>query len=268
MTNLADCFEGGRGRPQSREKSAFWYGRAAEKGLLLARLIVAERRMLDGPPLGPDELSKLIQDASVSTDTDAINRLAGAYERGVLVPKNLNEALKFYRVCADGGRRDCMYAVARFYTNAIGVDRDDAEAAKWFKKAADLGDAGAMNELGISFERGRGVDLNMEQAVAYYTKAAARDNVAAMENSDASLSSASSVGKTLFWHDVGSNERPPRGTNRQCSASRTSNCRRRMPSRRANGWRRPRRSATRSLKAGSPRSPSRSCLRLASLPRR
>ena len=50
-----------------------------------------------------------------------------------------------------------------------GVPKDMEEAAKWFRKAAENGDAESQFYLGLLFEHGDGVPQDLEEAARYYS---------------------------------------------------------------------------------------------------
>lgn len=99
--------------------------------------------------------------------------VGAAYERGVLgAPKNLDEALKWYRRAADQNMAEAEIKIANFYLTGTGVPRDLKMANEWLLRASDHGSAKADNFLGDSYLTGRGVEKNADTAARYYLKAA------------------------------------------------------------------------------------------------
>jgi hypothetical protein len=52
-----------------------------------------------------------------------------------------------------------------------GEKHDETEAVKWFRLSADGGMADAMVKLGLAYEFGRGVGLDYQEAIMWYEKA-------------------------------------------------------------------------------------------------
>ena len=68
------------------------------------------------------------------------------------------------------------------YEEGTGVPRNDEEASRWYRLAAEQGNAGGQNNLGRLFEEGRGVVRNSHEARIWYQKAAAQGNAQAQAN--------------------------------------------------------------------------------------
>lgn len=105
-------------------------------------------------------------------------KLEQAYNRGLLyqngngVPKDYAEALKAFRVAADGGLAKAQYALGGMYQQGWGVGKDPATAAKWYKLAADQNYPQAQNDLGVLYHNGLGVMPDLTIALQLYRKAA------------------------------------------------------------------------------------------------
>ena len=61
-----------------------------------------------------------------------------------------------------------MYNVAHAYEEGLGVGQDIQQALAWYRKAASLGNCYAQNSLGYTFEEGLGVEQDHKQAVYWY----------------------------------------------------------------------------------------------------
>ena len=83
---------------------------------------------------------------------------------------------------AEAGDADARFKLGKAYEEGLGVKSNDEEAAKWYRMAAEQGNAAAQVQLGILLWTGRGVDEDKAQAVAWYRKAAKQGNAAAMFN--------------------------------------------------------------------------------------
>jgi len=91
-----------------------------------------------------------------------------AYQRGDYV-----EAMKFYRLLAEGGSSYARRALGIMYDMGQGVPRNFAEAMKWYRRAADQGDAQAQNNVGLLLFTGSGVPQNYVEAYKWLTLALA-----------------------------------------------------------------------------------------------
>jgi len=62
------------------------------------------------------------------------------------------------------------------YARGLGVPQDYAEAVRWYRLAADQGHASAQNNLGVMYATGEGVLQDYVQAHMWYNLAASRPN--------------------------------------------------------------------------------------------
>jgi TPR repeat protein len=131
----------------------------------------------------------------------ALVKIAEMYEKGDELPKDMAEALKWYRVSAESGnleasfrvaalllnakkgptpdeykeaRRRCedaatryspgAYCMALIYKDGLGVTRDLEESARWLSRATELGNAKAALQLGEAYWKGDGVKPDLVTA--------------------------------------------------------------------------------------------------------
>jgi hypothetical protein len=99
-------------------------------------------------------------------------RLGNVYLYGQGVPKDNDEALRWYRKAADQGNAAAEYGVGYMYFHGLSAPQDYAEAARWCRKAADQGYVKAQSILGSDYYYGYGVERDDSQAVFWYRKAA------------------------------------------------------------------------------------------------
>ncbi|WP_221933257.1 SEL1-like repeat protein [Legionella israelensis] len=104
------------------------------------------------------------------------------YQLGLGLPKNHEEAVRWYRIAAEQGNAFAQNHLGLVYDHGIGVKQDTKEAVRWYKMAAKQGNAAAQNDLGYSYEYGIGVDKNEKEAVRWYRMAAAQGNADAQNN--------------------------------------------------------------------------------------
>lgn len=75
-----------------------------------------------------------------------------------------------------------MTLVGELLANGFGVKRDEKRAAHWYKLAADAGNREAIYALGLLYLQGRGVVQNREEAARRFRDAAERGQPAAAYN--------------------------------------------------------------------------------------
>ncbi len=122
----------------------------------------------------PDpSIAALLQDAEGGS-AEAQFKLGTCYD-GILsagVPKDHEEAVRWYRKAAEQGHAKAQYSLGDRYYWGVGVPKDYAEAARWYRKAAEQGVAGAQYNLGCGYYNGEGVTKDHAEAVRWYRKAA------------------------------------------------------------------------------------------------
>ena len=128
-------------------------------------------RMYDeglGVPKDEDEAVKWYREAADQGHADAQNSLGVMYRTGLGVPKDEVEGVKWYRKAADQGYAAAQYNLGKMYIYGFGVTQDEVEAVKWYREAADQGHAVAQNDLGVMYERGQGVTKDEVEAYKWY----------------------------------------------------------------------------------------------------
>ena len=116
--------------------------------------------------------------------TDAVEQfqLGCRYETGDGVPKDLEQAVYWFRKSAEQGYAFAQSKLGMCYKSGNGVPKDLEQAVYWFRKSAEQGDAFAQFYLGICYQSGNGVPKDLEQAVKWYRKSAEQGNAFAQNN--------------------------------------------------------------------------------------
>jgi len=139
----------GDGFPQSYEKAALWFRKAAEQGFAHAQ-----------------------------------NNLGICYLTGEGVTKNDVCAARWFRKAGDNGSVGAQRNLGNCYIEGKGVPQSDVEAFKWHRKAAenhstyckqivlDQGDFASLFNLGGMYYAGRGVTKSYEEAFRWWLEAA------------------------------------------------------------------------------------------------
>jgi TPR repeat protein len=116
----------------------------------------------------PLEAIKYYLDAADRGHAGAMNDLAGVFEYGLGLPKNLATAVDWYQRAGELGHGEAMSHLGQLSENGLGMPQDFAKARQWYEKAATLGNAGSMNSLGDLLRKQGGLPL----AAQWYVKAA------------------------------------------------------------------------------------------------
>jgi TPR repeat protein len=85
--------------------------------------------------------------------------LGACHYDGTGTPQNLAEAVKYFRIAAEGGELDAQNRFGICLRNGIGVAIDHAQALVWLRKAASKGDAFALANLGVMYWTCEGMAL-------------------------------------------------------------------------------------------------------------
>jgi hypothetical protein len=87
------------------------------------------------------------------------------YAKGLGVPTNTAEALKWSQLAADQGLAQAQTYLGYMYEDGKGVAaRDYTKAAKWYRKAALQGYGQAQFNLGVLYADGHGLEKDLVQA--------------------------------------------------------------------------------------------------------
>jgi hypothetical protein len=108
--------------------------------------------------------------------------LGELYSRGLGVPRDDQEAARWYRLAASGGYVPAQSRLASIYDEGRGVPQNLAIAMKWYRKAALQGDLSARISLGLIYFNGRGVPRNHQQAARWFQLAAEQGDALAQYN--------------------------------------------------------------------------------------
>jgi WD40 repeat protein len=133
----------------------------------------------DGAPRDSAKAAQLYLQAAQQGHGMAAFDLGTMYSEGVGVPKDDNEAWKWwsrasevFRKGAVNGDRHEQGQLGLMYQHGLGVSQDKAEAVRWYRKAADQRSWPAARFLGQMYEKGEGVPKDEIEATKWYRKAA------------------------------------------------------------------------------------------------
>jgi TPR repeat protein len=135
-----------------------------------------------GVPRDYQEALKWYLLAAEAGQADAMNNLGLMYASAHGVSQDLSEAMKWWIKAADRGSTAALSNIATAYFTGLGVRQSYPEAAKWFHLAADKGDADAMNALGVMYAQGLGVTRDRRNAIKLFGQSAYLGCASAMVN--------------------------------------------------------------------------------------
>lgn len=87
-----------------------------------------------------------------------------------------------WKPLADQGDRDAQNNVGVMFERGLGVPLDAVEAVKWFRRAAEQGHSEAQNNLGVMYLTGRGLGQDLTEAEKWFRQAADQGHVGATTN--------------------------------------------------------------------------------------
>lgn len=113
----------------------------------------------------------------------AEQKLAPAeYNMGVVLSdfsQEFTKSLYWFRLSADQGYYHAQHTIAICFEKGIGLPIDDKEAVRFYHLAAYQGFAYAQYALGKRYEKGRGVEHDLHKAIHFYYLASEKGNSAA-----------------------------------------------------------------------------------------
>ena len=122
----------------------------------------------------PNEIQSLRQRAEAG-DAKAQRILGSAYSVGKHIPKNYEEAAKWFRLAAKQGDIDAQCFLGWMYYRGDGVPQNHAEAISLLRHAAMRGNVFAQFLTGLMHTFGHGVPQNYREAYVWFSIAAANE---------------------------------------------------------------------------------------------
>jgi TPR repeat protein len=113
------------------------------------------------------QLAELTKKAEAG-DMDAQYQLGAAYDAGRDVPRDLAEAIVWYRRAAQAGQVEAQNSVG----SALQAEGRYAEAIAWYEKAAARGHSRSISNLAALYDAGLGVPRDRSKAIELWSRAA------------------------------------------------------------------------------------------------
>lgn len=152
---LGRRYDAGVGVDEDDIESMKWYLSSAKLGLAEAQLAVGDAYDLGWlkSKEGKQEALKWRQLAASQGLVEAQVRVAKQYLDGDGVPKNEEEAEKWFRQAAESGDAESTFKIAEITAAKVKADKSTnglEEVIRWTRKAADLGHAEAQLQMGYA----------------------------------------------------------------------------------------------------------------------
>ena len=87
------------------------------------------------------------------------------------VPRDREEAIKWYRKAAKQGHADAQFKLGYMHNHSEGIAGDSKEALRWYRMAAEQGNAKAQHSLGMLYREGFGVRADRDESRKWFTMA-------------------------------------------------------------------------------------------------
>lgn len=121
---------------------------------------------------------RLLGAVARGTDPRAAAALADIHERGLGVPRDHVESLRWRQMAAERGDPESAYRVGLRHASGDGVERDDAAARRWFRIAAERGHGPAQEALAQLLGVAGSSDADARESGVWYARAVAAGAVA------------------------------------------------------------------------------------------
>ncbi|AMK13762.1 Sel1 domain-containing protein [methanogenic archaeon mixed culture ISO4-G1] len=151
-------------------EARYWLYRGIEANNVKCLRMAAELyRTGSDMPHRPDLTIKCYEKAAELDDAKSMFELASIFEKGELIPKDMDKALELYHRAGWEYEPRAQCRLGDYYMYEEG--NDGQKALIWYRWAARNGNTAAMNELGRLYEQGIFVTQDMMRALYWYNRA-------------------------------------------------------------------------------------------------
>jgi TPR repeat protein len=168
----------GHGVEKNIVEALRWYLRALEQNDPTAQHMVGTLLLAGAGGVARDyaKALDLLQKSAAQGDIDAIADIGLCHLNGFAVPKNSDEAAKYFRQAAALGSVSGQFHLGRLYAAGDGVEKNPAEALRLFHLAAAREFAPAQTFIGQMHFWGHGIPQDYAEAKKWYQLAAAQND--------------------------------------------------------------------------------------------
>lgn len=136
MYKIGSMYDNGVGIERNSLTALDWYRKAkqAEKPAVQDAVFLDDTatRMKEVPY--PQIFSKLLKQAE-SGDVASQYQVATNFDSGALIPRDFDQALKWYRRAAKNNHKESQFLLGYFYCRGLGVTKDAKLANDWLRKS-------------------------------------------------------------------------------------------------------------------------------------
>ena len=147
------------------------YEKSAAAGHPHAIMRLADRAMASG------DVEAYIEGYTKAADAGhmkAIMILATGFERGEVLPYDIDRAAHWYEKAGEKNYKAAIMKLVRLYSTGNALEKDLKKAFYWLLKAAQFDEVKTYNMIAQSYEQGKGTLIDIKQAVRWYEKAEAK----------------------------------------------------------------------------------------------
>lgn len=145
---------------------------AAEAGVVDVQVVLGERLVESEDDLDQAAGMYWLKEAVAEGSAEAAEVLGDLLSEEGATEEELAEAVRYYRIGAELGSRDCQSDLAWHLENGVGVEVNLDEALIWYEQAADVGSSWAARQLGRIIFNGQGRDANVALGIKWFERAA------------------------------------------------------------------------------------------------
>jgi TPR repeat protein len=138
------------------------------KRIRIASVVAVLLVFVAGTPLSAAEKSSPPPTQTVDAKTQEAFRKGEEFA----AKEKYADALRWYRVAADGGHLESQNNVGMFLVSGMGGRKDLGEGVRWLRKAAERGHDVAQRNMGFLYMQGLGVPKDRAEALRWLRKAA------------------------------------------------------------------------------------------------
>ncbi|MEM9301067.1 MAG: tetratricopeptide repeat protein [Pseudomonadota bacterium] len=182
LFNLGVSLLEGRGLDVNAELARKLFAHAARKhhppAMYALAVMMVEGR---GGPAKPQAGSRLLLEAARAGDASAQFQMGEVLREGLGgAERDPVGAVNYYRLAAERGHPDALYALGVCLEQGIGAVADVAAASGCYRRATAAGHPGAAHNLGVMAARGEGIARDPVMAEALFEFAVASGHVGAL----------------------------------------------------------------------------------------
>lgn len=190
--NMAMCYQLGNGIKKDSVMAMTLYKSAIKKGnesiipqheqivkntksLFSARLLMDCYQNGIGVKRDNKKVENYQEILATASDTNLQFSLAMKY----LNSKRSEQAVKYFKMSAEKGKKEAVYYYGYLLFNGMGVEQDKAKGLALMTKAAEQNMTAAQYQVGRIYYEGNGTDKDLEKAKTFLSKAAGKNKNAA-----------------------------------------------------------------------------------------